>query len=152
MSDTKETSLKYLPFSGKKGDWRMWSGKFLARARKKGYKNVLLGKEKVPQHDASLDPTNPDEKKLLDARVANENAYDDLIVSMEEKVSYGKGAEAVTDELTDGDAALAWTALTKKFKPKTVATKAELLLEFMSMKLEDWTKDPDEWIDDVEEI
>lgn len=45
--DRGTTSIKVIPFSGKAVDWPVWSEKFLARARRKGYKNILLGKEVV---------------------------------------------------------------------------------------------------------
>ena len=37
----KELSLRYLPFKGKKEEWEMWSAKFLSKARKKKYMNIL---------------------------------------------------------------------------------------------------------------
>ena len=35
----------------------MWSEKFLARARRKGYKDVLTGKVKTPSDSESIDET-----------------------------------------------------------------------------------------------
>ena len=39
-----------------------------------------------------------------------------------------------------------------KYKPKTMQSKAEKKLEFAQSKLMDWTKDPDEWLDELERI
>ena len=47
-------SIKVIPFSGKAVDWPVWSEKFLARARRKGYKKILLGKEVVPDDATDL--------------------------------------------------------------------------------------------------
>jgi len=49
MSEEKgASSIKVIPFSGKAVDWPVWSEKFLARARRKGYKKILIGKVVVP--------------------------------------------------------------------------------------------------------
>ena len=39
-----------------------------------------------------------------------------------------------------------------KYKPRTVQSRAEKKLKFAESKLEDWTKDPDEWLDSLEEL
>jgi len=55
MSDDRgTTSIKVIPFSGKAVDWPVWSEKFLARARRKGYKKILLGKGEVPDDATDL--------------------------------------------------------------------------------------------------
>lgn len=41
-------ATKISKFSGEKDDWSIWKAKFLARARRVGYKDVLLGLEPVP--------------------------------------------------------------------------------------------------------
>ena len=65
MSEDRGTTIiKVIPFSGKAVDWPVWSEKFLARARRKGYKKILLGKEKDPDDAIDLDAiTDADEKK-----------------------------------------------------------------------------------------
>ena len=56
MSDEHgTTSIKVIPFSGKAVDWPVWSEKFLARARRKGYKKILLGEEVVTNDAENLD-------------------------------------------------------------------------------------------------
>jgi hypothetical protein len=47
MADTT-VSIRVIPFTGKKEDWPIWSVKFLAPARCKGYRDVLLGKDITP--------------------------------------------------------------------------------------------------------
>ena len=46
---TDERTIKVIEFSGKKSDWFVWESKFLARAKRKGYKGLLLGKSKFPR-------------------------------------------------------------------------------------------------------
>ena len=41
-----ETSIKIITCSGKKSDWPTWEERFLARAKKKCYKDILTGKKK----------------------------------------------------------------------------------------------------------
>eukprot|EP00428_Durinskia_dybowskii_P019457 CAMPEP_0170210852 /NCGR_PEP_ID=MMETSP0116_2-20130129/5036_1 /TAXON_ID=400756 /ORGANISM="Durinskia baltica, Strain CSIRO CS-38" /LENGTH=76 /DNA_ID=CAMNT_0010461375 /DNA_START=100 /DNA_END=326 /DNA_ORIENTATION=- len=48
MSDEFEKAIRIEPFSGKQEDWQVWSEQFLARARRKGYKDILKGKISVP--------------------------------------------------------------------------------------------------------
>ena len=42
---TSETAIKVIIFSGKVKDWLMWEEKFLAKNKKKGYKEILTGKK-----------------------------------------------------------------------------------------------------------
>ena len=48
MTEAAETSIKVISFSGAKKDWEIWKYKFLARASRKGYKDLLTGKEAIP--------------------------------------------------------------------------------------------------------
>ena len=41
-TNTDERSIRVISFSGKKTDWDMWEEKFLARARRRGFKQVLV--------------------------------------------------------------------------------------------------------------
>ena len=117
----KEISLRYLPFRGKKDEWNMWSQKFLAKARKKGYKDILIGKTKIPK--TSDDDYDVDEAKRLEE--LNKEAYYDLSTAMEDKVAFNKVVLAKTDDLPDGDAYLAWKMLNNKKNPNNAADPME---------------------------
>ena len=102
MSSTDvEQSVKVIPFSGKRKDWAAWEEKFLARAKRKGFKDVLLGREEVPA-DIKEDGT-PNEiagetaegKSLLKARERNELAYGELVLAMDTTKSAGKVAFSI---------------------------------------------------------
>ena len=71
MSDKEgtERSVRIIPFSGKKSDWRIWSRRFLAAAGKKKYKDVLLGIEASPAVSEVLDESK--DKDKLKAKKAN---------------------------------------------------------------------------------
>ena len=45
---TELKSIRVLEFDGKESSWEGWSEKFKARAKRKGYKGMLLGKVKIP--------------------------------------------------------------------------------------------------------
>jgi len=40
MSVVEEKNLKVIAFSGKQDDWKFWEIKFLARARRKGFREI----------------------------------------------------------------------------------------------------------------
>ena len=143
----KEQTLRYLPFKGKQDEWTMWSAKFMSRARKKKYVHILTGKQKVTFEDEA---NKTDEEKALEK--LNDEAYDDLIMSIDNKVAFNKVSQAKTSALSEGCAYMAWTNFINKYKPRTVQSRAEKKLKFSQSKLEDWTKDPDESLDALEEL
>ncbi len=54
-SKDEYTHTKIITFNGKKRDWDPWEDKFLACAKRRGYKHVLLGKETTPESTEHLD-------------------------------------------------------------------------------------------------
>jgi len=46
MAEEAEKSIRIITFNGKSMNWPIWSGKFLARSQRKGYKGILQGTEK----------------------------------------------------------------------------------------------------------
>ena len=94
MTDDNDfTSAKMPMFSGKKDSWAWWSELFLARAKKKKYKNILLDSTvKIPKtgqkdDDGNLKPLTEDEKLIAEK---NDLAYGDLISAMDAKKEGGK--------------------------------------------------------------
>ena len=143
-----EKTIRVLPFTGKKKDWPMWSKKFLARARARGYREVMLGKEQVPEHDLVLGSSDADKKKAK-ARKYNDDGYNELILSCDEEVSFGLVDEAVSDSLPDGDLAKAWSKLAKKYQPTTKVAMTDTKREFTESSLSSG-EDPDVWITELE--
>jgi hypothetical protein len=137
MDDSDKTAIKIAPFSGKQTDWNVWKEKFMARARRKGYKETLLGKIDVPAESESL--TSADKGKLA-ARKANNTAYEDLLLLIDGELASGRVAfnivrGAKTVALPDGDAALAWKRLSDKYEPKCAPSRLALKNEFNTKAL-----------------
>jgi hypothetical protein len=64
MSEDKKSFIKIPLFKGTKSDWIQWSECFLARAKQKGYKHILMDMSiNVPETAA---PKNDKEKKIAD--------------------------------------------------------------------------------------
>ena len=153
MSDlTSEKTIRSLPFSGKQEDWRMWSRKFLARAELKGYQEILEGTKKAPSASLVIDESTATGKRLSKLRRANTMAYNDLLMACEDEVSFGAVDEALTKDLPKGDARQAWLNLQAKYESTTAASKKQLKKEFHTSSLNDVTKDPDEWITNLERM
>ena len=93
----KEQTLRYLPFKGKQDEWTMWSAKFMSQARKKKYINILTGKKKVTFKD---EENKTNEERALEK--LNDEAYDNLIMSMDNKIAFNKVSQAKTSTLSEG--------------------------------------------------
>ena len=154
--EDKIETIRVLKFSGAKEDWSVWEEKFLARAKGKGYRDVLKGKTTVPDDSHVIDESTDAGKLELKARQANENAYEDLILSIdgdtrEGRIAFGIVKGCKTKELPDGNAELAWTRLTNRYQSKSIPTLLKLKKDFMNSKFKDYN-DPDVWITSLEEI
>ena len=156
MSENNKRSIRIIPFNGKQENWSMWEEKFLARAKRKGYKNILLAKEVAPKDSVAIDTSTSAGKEQMRKRDANELAFEELILSIEGKSKAGRVAFALvkgckTNDYEDGDAGLAWKRLTQKYASKNTVSLLKLKREFTnsSMKVD---QDPDEWITELEEL
>jgi hypothetical protein len=104
-----ETAIRVLLFSGKQRDWIQWEDKFLAQAKRKQMKEYYLEKPEdiTPAIQATI---TADEAKIMEQ---NENAYADLIMSMDTSTQTGKIAFALVrgsknKDYPDGNAAASW--------------------------------------------
>jgi len=75
MTVIEEKSLNVITFSGKQEDWKYWEIKFLAQARRKGFKEILEGTIPIPKDDEKFDLTKPAEKEKLDICKNNKLAF-----------------------------------------------------------------------------
>ena len=152
------TSIRVLPFSGKTSDWKIWSRKFLARANRKGYKVLLLGKAKIPtesEFTLAEAQANSTENKIVKAWDLNEFAFEEILLSIEGQTTAGKVAFNLVDNCTtsdqpDGNCRLAWERLTNKYAPQTAPSYISLKKNFANSKLHDSFSNPDEWITNLE--
>jgi len=113
MSAIEEKTLKVIVFSGKQEDWKFWEVKFLARARRKGFRELLLGKLTIPKDSDVLDATVPAEKKQIEIREANELAFEELVLSIdtsqpEGRVAFQSICSCRPTDYKNGNAANAW--------------------------------------------
>jgi len=127
-----QLSIRVLPFSGKESEWRMWSRKFLATASARGYKEVL--EPRNPNIDASTDD--------------NDKAYNNLILLVNNEVTFGIVDEANSVTHKNGDARIAWSKLKKKYEPTTGFSEVKLKREFNSSSLASG-EDPNAWINQL---
>jgi hypothetical protein len=123
-----EYKKKYSYFSGKKKDWIPWEEKYLAKSRRYGYKDLLLGKLMIPKLSNILDPVKEQEECKI--RVLNEDVYSNPIMSINTTTSAGKVAFPLvrgtkTAAYEDSNEQIAFTRLTNKYAPKTVLSLAK---------------------------
>jgi hypothetical protein len=89
---TDLSNIRVIPFYGKSEEWPSWSEKVLAKARRYGFEDVLLGKVKVPKTDEDYDIESEEGKKLTISADINELACTELILSIDDKTCRGKVA------------------------------------------------------------
>jgi len=152
---TDLSTIRVIPFYGKSEEWPTWSKKFLAKARRYGFKNVLLGKVKIPKTDEDYDLESEEGKKLSIAAEMNELAYTELILSIDDKSSSGKVAFNLVKgcknkDYVDGNASMAWERLRNKFEPTSAPSLVKLEKQFRQCALKKG-QDPDIWITELED-
>ena len=154
MSESYDKKKKFVYFSGKKKDWITWEEKHLAKSKRYGYKDLLMGKLTIPKSTEILDSvTDADRIKIKDL---NEDAYSDLVLSIDTTTSAGKVAFSYvrgtkSPDYEDGNAAIAFKRLTNKYAPKTAPSLAKINREFYQAKLKKQV-DPDFFITKLESL
>ena len=136
MSDIKEENIRVITFDGKKASWPAWEEKFLARAKKRGYKDLLLKKVELrpTEEEIPLSISDSERESILKLRDLNETAYADLILAIDTSKPTGrvvfnliKGTKK--PDYPDGNAQEAWASLKRKFQPNTVPSLSKLHYE-----------------------
>ena len=158
MSDLK--SIRVIEFSGRTTDWEGWSEKFLARAKRKGYKKLLLGTLPVPKASEYAEADGKSDaasKKVVNLGDKNEEAFEDVILSVNHTTKEGKVAFSLvknckTSDFPEGNCKFAWDRLVAKYAPKTAPSLLKLKKQFANSKLGDADKHPDEWITELESL
>ena len=135
-----EKSIRSISFSVKKQDWRKCLIKFHAVSVKKDYKDVLQGKID--------DPKNPTEDK----KNKNGQVYNDLMLSMNEDVSFRNVDKCCVREDVDGDSSLVWRRLQVKYDSQTNSSKVNLMKQLNKSKLKYAGQDPNHQIFELEVI
>ena len=78
-------------FSGKTEDWPIWSQKFLVGAKRKGYKDLLLGKTAIPK-DSEVGTTDEEKKEVTVTKDLNEIAYEESVLAIDTTKKEGQVA------------------------------------------------------------
>ena len=121
LSKDAETSIKVIQFSGKQKDWAVWEEKFMARAKRKGFKDLLLGKTTIPKTSEVLDEKSDDDKKKIKIRDLNDLGYSELILSFADSdagnLAFQYVRNSKSKDYEDGNIEVAWSALQKKYAP-----------------------------------
>ena len=120
MSDI--SAIRILNFTGKKEEWLTWSEKFLAKARRSGIKNFLLGKVKILKTNEEINEKTDEGKVMMKIFNLNELAYTELILSIDVRTSSGKLTFNMVKgcknkDYTEGNSAMAWERLKNKYEP-----------------------------------
>jgi hypothetical protein len=119
MSDL--SAIQVLSFSGSKDEWPTWSEKCLAKAKRSGIKDVLLGKVLIPKSSEVFYEKTDEGKRMLKIIDLNEMAFTELVLSIDVSSSSGKIAFGIvksckTKDYEDGHSGLAWEKSKKKLK------------------------------------
>lgn len=158
-----ESSIKVIIFSGKKRDWTSWEEKFLSRALQKGYKRMLLGKEKVPRDFYNNDDEKANdgfggvsEEDLEKLRRLNEKAYSDLVLSIttdnaDGRVAFNLVRGTKSKEFENGNCYLAFKRLRDKYQPKSAPSLTKVTSIFYKSSLRKG-QDPSVFITFLEDL
>jgi gag-polypeptide of LTR copia-type len=153
---TDFSAIRVLNFSGRKEEWPSWNERFLANAKRSGIKDVLLGKVEIPTSLDVIDEKTEEGKKLLRIADLNEIAFTELILSIDVSNSNGKIAFGIvksckSKEFEDGNAALAWEKLKKKYDPICAPSLVKTERMFRESRLRT-NKDPELRINNLEDL
>jgi len=69
-TNSNDKAIQVISFDGKQLEWAIWEKKFLARAERRGYKDLLLlGKTTIPADSVVIDTTNSAGKEQASPKV-----------------------------------------------------------------------------------
>jgi hypothetical protein len=113
-------TIRVIPFCGKVDEWPIWCETFLSKAKRFGFKDLLLGRLIIPSLDEEFDDLSDIGKETSRIIKLNEIAYTELILSIDVKTSSGKTAFNIiksckVKDHPDGNAAAAWKKLKNKY-------------------------------------
>jgi hypothetical protein len=116
------STIRVIPFYGKNDKLPTWSEKLLAKVRCYGFKDVLLGKVRIPMTDEDYEVDTEEKKKLRIATDMNELVYTEMVLSIDDKTSNGKVTFNLVKgcknkDYADGNASMACERLKNKHEP-----------------------------------
>jgi hypothetical protein len=82
--------IRILAFSGKKDEWPIWCEKFFTKAKRSGFKDMLLGKINISKSGDEINRKTEERKALMKNANRSEMAYTELIHLIDVRRSNGK--------------------------------------------------------------
>jgi hypothetical protein len=109
---TDLNTIRVIPFYRKADEWPIWNEKFMAKAKRYGFKDVLTEKLSIPKADEEFDKDSDMGKKMLNVIELNKVAYTELLLSIDVKTSNSKIAFNIvkgckSKDYPDGNATIA---------------------------------------------
>ena len=153
---TEYKTLRVISFDGKNVNWDPWSEKIKAKAKRKGWKDLLVGKVTIPTESEYAQAILDGDEVTKKIAELNEDAYEELVLSMDHSTSRGRVAFSLVKNsksaaYPEGNCKIAWDRLVAKYAPRTTPSLLKLKKKFANSKLEDDLKrNPDEWITELE--
>jgi hypothetical protein len=128
----------------------------LAKAKRSGIKDVLLGKVLIPKSSEVFDERTDEGKRMLRIIDLNEMALTELVLSIDVNSSSGKITSGIvksckTKDYEDGHAGLAWEKLEKKYDPVSAPSLVKTERLFRECKIGK-DEDPETWIINLEDL
>ena len=113
MTDAREfiKEMSIVKLNRNEDEWFRWSKKFIATTKVKKFANVIDGSTEVP----SFSDYMQDGRKVI--RYMNHVVYCSLLHCRDDEICFNLVDTAKTENLPDGDAALAWKHLLTRFEP-----------------------------------
>jgi gag-polypeptide of LTR copia-type len=150
-------SSQVFKFSGRQADFDMWSKKFLAYAHIKGFKSAYVTPHKKSEKEVTDKLSKSKEqvelsKEELAQSLANDQAYQLLILVIEDAVSFEAVDSAKSIHYPEGDAHLAWSKLLALHAKTSRVLKSDLKEQFYSSSLTNAKADPDVWFTHLDNI
>jgi hypothetical protein len=125
---TDLSTIRVIPFYEKIKKWPTWSEKFFSKAKRFGFKDILLERSIVTKIDEVFDAESEEGKKKMILSDLNKLAYTKLILSINDKAISRK-------DYVDGNAFMAWKRFKYMFEPDCALKK---------------NQDPEIWITELD--
>ena len=150
-------AIHVLESNGKASNWYARNEKFGAKAKRRGYNKLFLGKETVHMHSKYDQAVTDSDTSMIKLGQLDEVAYDDLILSINTTTKRGAVVLSLvknskTIKYLEGNCKIASDRLTTKYAPKTASSLLKLKKKFANSKLEGVYRNPDEFIMELEAL
>ena len=132
MSSPKE--MKIISFTGRKERFWQWKQRYLGIAQSRGYLSILIKDDPntiAKEADIGTGTGRPDDELRREIEL-NLKAYTDLRVAMEDRSCLRVVMRSTSTDYPQGNAALAWKNIAKRFEDRSESAKERLKEELHS--------------------